>query len=354
MVARSLWADTSLRGYDESIKVYEASKHAEPRAVVYYEPFVSIKGCCRRGEMGVECTRQLRSNCLVDRRGRSEASMEQRRKHGRGEAGDPRENPPDSVIARHEHHVATLKHRRNNGQTGFDSRQGRPPRFSHVGIVPDDAAGRLVYSGISRFPPPVHSGAAPYSPHFALIGFQDLDVGTPDFRETISRPVAFLNTSAQIHIRNWASQEFHLIFCPLITDIQIRSNLFLIGQSNKYMPSHKDTWPMARRKLLAVHDKTTRLPPGRNQLAPGFSHVVIVTDDAAGWRIFSGTSRFPSPIHSGAAPHSPRFTLIGFQDLDFKNRPQFFTHSHLVRLCLHEVEEYPGSRTLGGLQKSWE
>ncbi|KAJ8872631.1 hypothetical protein PR048_026239 [Dryococelus australis] len=37
--------------------------------------------------------------------------------------------------------------------------------FSHVGIVPDDAAGRRVFSGI-RFPPPrsIHSGAAPYSP----------------------------------------------------------------------------------------------------------------------------------------------------------------------------------------------
>ncbi|KAJ8872087.1 hypothetical protein PR048_025688 [Dryococelus australis] len=35
--------------------------------------------------------------------------------------------------------------------------------FSHVGIVPDDAVGRRVFWGISRFPPPFHSGAAPYS-----------------------------------------------------------------------------------------------------------------------------------------------------------------------------------------------
>ncbi|KAJ8888581.1 hypothetical protein PR048_008073 [Dryococelus australis] len=52
------------------------------------------------------------------------------------------------------------------------SRQGEPgsipgqvtPGFSHVGIVPDDAAGRRVFSGISRFPPPLHSGATHYSP----------------------------------------------------------------------------------------------------------------------------------------------------------------------------------------------
>ncbi|KAJ8891804.1 hypothetical protein PR048_004358 [Dryococelus australis] len=51
------------------------------------------------------------------------------------------------------------------------SRQGEPglipgrvtSRFSHVGIVLDDAASRRVFSGLP-FPPPFHSGAAPYSP----------------------------------------------------------------------------------------------------------------------------------------------------------------------------------------------
>ncbi|KAJ8878656.1 hypothetical protein PR048_019239 [Dryococelus australis] len=38
------------------------------------------------------------------------------------------------------------------------------PGFSHVGIVPDDAVSRRVFTGISRFPPPFHSSAAPYSP----------------------------------------------------------------------------------------------------------------------------------------------------------------------------------------------
>ncbi|KAJ8877918.1 hypothetical protein PR048_022377 [Dryococelus australis] len=39
----------------------------------------------------------------------------------------------------------------------------------NLGIGPHDAAGRRVFSEL-------HSGAAPYSPHFALIGSQDLDV----------------------------------------------------------------------------------------------------------------------------------------------------------------------------------
>ncbi|KAJ8890302.1 hypothetical protein PR048_009810 [Dryococelus australis] len=51
------------------------------------------------------------------------------------------------------------------------------PGFLHVGVVPDDAVGRRVFSGISRLSPPLHSAAAKYSPHFlTLIGSQDFDV----------------------------------------------------------------------------------------------------------------------------------------------------------------------------------
>ncbi|KAJ8873582.1 hypothetical protein PR048_024400 [Dryococelus australis] len=38
------------------------------------------------------------------------------------------------------------------------------PGFSHVTILSGDANRRRVFSGISHFPPPFHSGAAPYSP----------------------------------------------------------------------------------------------------------------------------------------------------------------------------------------------
>ncbi|KAJ8880027.1 hypothetical protein PR048_020649 [Dryococelus australis] len=42
---------------------------------------------------------------------------------------------------------------------------------------------------------------------------------------------------------------------------------------------------------------------------------------------FLGDLPFPPTFHSGAAPYSPRFTLIGSQDLDVKSRPNLFTHS---------------------------
>ncbi|KAJ8882842.1 hypothetical protein PR048_014656 [Dryococelus australis] len=42
---------------------------------------------------------------------------------------------------------------------------------------------------------------------------------------------------------------------------------------------------------------------------------------------FLGDVPFPPLLHSGAAPYSPRFTLISSQDLDVKSHPNLFTHS---------------------------
>ncbi|KAJ8897502.1 hypothetical protein PR048_002849 [Dryococelus australis] len=68
------------------------------------------------------------------------------------------------------------------GERQLASHQGEPGSirglvtgFPQVGIVPDDAAARRVFSGISRFPPPLHFSAAPHSPHFTLIVSQDLN-----------------------------------------------------------------------------------------------------------------------------------------------------------------------------------
>ncbi|KAJ8888076.1 hypothetical protein PR048_007563 [Dryococelus australis] len=48
--------------------------------------------------------------------------------------------------------------------------------FSHVGVMPDDADGRRVFSGISPFPPPLHSAAASHSPRFYFSGVCFLEV----------------------------------------------------------------------------------------------------------------------------------------------------------------------------------
>ncbi|KAJ8872331.1 hypothetical protein PR048_025935 [Dryococelus australis] len=65
-----------------------------------------------------------------------------------------------------------------------------------------------------------------------------------------------------------------------------------------------------------------RLPGG---VAPRFSQVGY----RAGWRFFfsrgSPVPPPPPPPHSGAAPHSPHFALIGSQDLDVRSRPNLPT-----------------------------
>ncbi|KAJ8869317.1 hypothetical protein PR048_030892 [Dryococelus australis] len=62
---------------------------------------------------------------------------------------------------------------------------------------------------------------------------------------------------------------------------------------------------------------------------PDFRMWESCPDEATGWPVFSGISRPPPPppLHSDAAPYSPRFTLTGFQDLDVKSRPNLFTAS---------------------------
>ncbi|KAJ8884567.1 hypothetical protein PR048_016424 [Dryococelus australis] len=51
------------------------------------------------------------------------------------------------------------------------------PGFSHMGVVPDDASGRRVFSRVSPPPPALYSGAAPYSPHPPSSAFNTSIVG---------------------------------------------------------------------------------------------------------------------------------------------------------------------------------
>ncbi|KAJ8865856.1 hypothetical protein PR048_033379 [Dryococelus australis] len=87
---------------------------------------------------------------------------------------------------------------------------------------------------------------------------------------------------------------------------------------------------------------TARLSPRRTlvrcpvELFPNSRMSGIVPVDAAAPRVFAGISRIPRPLHSGAAPHSPHFTLIGSQDLDFKRRPRVASLSSKQNLTFDE------------------
>ncbi|KAJ8883015.1 hypothetical protein PR048_014854 [Dryococelus australis] len=76
---------------------------------------------------------------------------------------------------------------------------GVAPGSSHVGIVPDDAAGRRVILGISRFPRPCVPALLP---RFTLIGSQDLAVK--------SRPNLFTHSSGDAQVHLLASSNYSL------------------------------------------------------------------------------------------------------------------------------------------------
>ncbi|KAJ8870225.1 hypothetical protein PR048_029242 [Dryococelus australis] len=64
--------------------------------------------------------------------------------------------------------------------------------FSHVGIKPDDTAGRRGSSGDLPFPLPLHSGASPYSLPFTRIGSQRLDVSGTVFKNFVIIPASLI------------------------------------------------------------------------------------------------------------------------------------------------------------------
>ncbi|KAJ8875099.1 hypothetical protein PR048_022990 [Dryococelus australis] len=81
-------------------------------------------------------------------------------------------------------------------------------------------------------------------------------------------------------------------------------------------------------KLLASHQGEPSSIPGR--LIPDFPKwkscqtMPLVGGFSRGYPVYP-------PFHSGAAPFSSRFALIGSQDHDVKGRPTFFTHSmHII------------------------
>ncbi|KAJ8897649.1 hypothetical protein PR048_002998, partial [Dryococelus australis] len=71
--------------------------------------------------------------------------------------------------------------------------------------------------------------------------------------------------------------------------------------------------------LLASHQREPRSIPGR--VTPGFSHVVIVPDDAFGRRVFSGISRSPALLFRRYSILTP-VTLIGSQMFVVQTTPE--------------------------------
>ncbi|KAJ8898380.1 hypothetical protein PR048_003740 [Dryococelus australis] len=205
---------------------------------------------------------------------------------------------------------------------------GRVTGFSNMGIVSDDAVGPRVFSGISRFPSPFHSCAAPYLP---------------------PSPSSALKSS----LLRAAQNVFTHSFCEYATKIYRMFHIKLLKDPRRLAwPLHRNATSRTcrrgvdhvvavsggeatpkpevprrhngRRRFICkvavarysrplalalvgprwLSGYPARLPPRRSGLNPwpghsGFSHVGTVPDDAVSRRVFSGISRFiPALLHT--------------------------------------------------------
>ncbi|KAJ8881159.1 hypothetical protein PR048_017632 [Dryococelus australis] len=166
------------------------------------------------------------------------------------------------------------------------------PRFSRVGIVPDNAAGRRFLTGISRFP------RAQESPHaYGLLASFSGRV-THSFSPNDRRD--HHKDSVGWFARPQTKDEVDCLFafCACIFFVTVGS---AVGERLDCSPPTKANRVQSPAGLLPDFRKwkLCRTMP----LVGGFS-----------W----GSSVYP-PFHSGAAPFSPRFTLIGSQDFVVKS-----------------------------------
>ncbi|KAJ8888611.1 hypothetical protein PR048_008103 [Dryococelus australis] len=117
-------------------------------------PRTMLESCVSRRR--AHSARELRARGLE---GDIEVNMERRRNEGAGETGDTRGNPPTNDIVRHDSHLR--KSGDPAGGAAIAERLARSPPTKA------NRAGRCRWSaGILEdlpFPPPLHSGAAPYS-----------------------------------------------------------------------------------------------------------------------------------------------------------------------------------------------
>ncbi|KAJ8870824.1 hypothetical protein PR048_027123, partial [Dryococelus australis] len=142
------------------------------------------------------------------------------------------------------------------------------------------------FLGDLPFSLPLHSGAAPYSPHFTLVDSQDLAVEShpsPEARDAI------------------------------------RGTLTRVPNT----PSRSG----GEVRLLASHLGESGSIPGRW----GRTRITACGNRDEPWSAgFLGDVLFSSALHSGTVPHTPHSTLVDSQGHNAKSRPNLFTSLHLA------------------------
>ncbi|KAJ8869715.1 hypothetical protein PR048_028710 [Dryococelus australis] len=147
-------------------------------------------------------------------------------------------------------------------------------RFSYVGIVPGDASGQRAFSGISSFLPPLHSGAAPYSIHFALICSQMSPRRSPlisSLRVCLPQVLAYLQLLPAFETEKRGSCKGHTRTCIKCAIAAKRKALDWCALFPSSTSGRGDNSPPAKR---------VRIPTGS---LPDFRSCESLPDDAAGY-----------------------------------------------------------------------
>ncbi|KAJ8875146.1 hypothetical protein PR048_023039 [Dryococelus australis] len=185
------------------------------------------------------------------------------------------------------------------------------PGFSNAGIVPDDVAGRRVFLGDLPFP--------------SALSFRRRSVLTSLRPRRLSRPrcqrVAQISPQFTRAVHDTA---LHRSYSDLTLRAGVRGTRVPF-HLKRFCP-HLEVCALFAGGAAEIKWLDYSPPTQANQVrssggaTPGFSRVGIVLDYTVSRRVFSEISRFPRPLLSGAVPLSPRFILIGSQDLDVTSR----------------------------------
>ncbi|KAJ8880577.1 hypothetical protein PR048_017047 [Dryococelus australis] len=229
---------------------------------------------------------------------------------------------------------------------------GRVTGFSQVGIVSDDAVGRRFFSGISRFPRPfiptplhIHFNRPPSAlktslgktctRKFKVVGNPDeLSMVDPEkgrgFKGDLTSTPGCLQYSWLPGILLTACNTpgcLQYSWLPAI--ILVTCNTPGSCRQYSWLPGILLTaWNNPAVRPLVSHQGE----PG--SMSGGGSAQIFAYGNCAGrchWSAgFFGDLPFPPPLHSGAAPSSARFTLIGSLDLAVKNHTKLSTPLQIV------------------------
>ncbi|KAJ8873393.1 hypothetical protein PR048_027029 [Dryococelus australis] len=210
--------------------------------------------------------------------------------------------------------------------------------FLHVGIVPNDDSGQRVFLVDLPFTPPLHSDAAPRSPRFSLVHFQEpaqisqlCPLCTAKYDLPRSKVVLQLINSHRIRQFSFLSLTFSRdLQCIFLNALLTLRNGWIVTREEGLGKESAFIWDPSQhspRVISGNHEKPKSGWPDRESnpgppecestvslltqgdpgsipgRVTGISHVVIVSDDAAGRQVFSGISRLPGHSHSGAAPY---------------------------------------------------